>query len=140
MEEERRKRVPKEISSVSHPTRQAILKQLKKSGKTTLELERELKESRYNLYHHLEVLKKQGIIEEKKEGKIKVYKIRKGVSPIVLEVNKLPEEKKEKFRKLLNEMLKMWQEDEIKKIDSISEVMIIPTEKRERKKGKEIPL
>ncbi|MHA1222444.1 MAG: winged helix-turn-helix domain-containing protein [Candidatus Heimdallarchaeaceae archaeon] len=47
-----------------------MLKQLKKSGKTTLELEKELKESRYTLYHHLEVLKKQGIIEEKKENGI----------------------------------------------------------------------
>ena len=133
MKDERRKRVPKEISSVSHPTRQAILKELKKSGKTTLELERILKESRYNLYHHLEVLKKQGIIEEKKEGKVKVYRIRKGVSPIVLEIAKLQEEKKEKFMKLLNEMLKLWEEEEIKEIEKISEVMIIPTEKKGKK-------
>ncbi|MHA2358143.1 MAG: ArsR/SmtB family transcription factor [Candidatus Heimdallarchaeaceae archaeon] len=127
MKEERRKKVPKKISSVSHPTRQAILNELKNKQQTTLDLEQSLDESRYNLYHHLEVLEKQGIIEQKKEGKLKVYNLRKGVVPIVLEINKLPKEKYDDFKNLMNELLALWDEEEIKNAKEIDEVLIVPS-------------
>ena len=134
MNDEKRKRkgVPKNISSVSHPTRKAIVEELKEKNQTTLDLEQSLDESRYNLYHHLEVLESQGIIEKGKEGKLKVYKLRKGVSPIVLEVEALPKEKHETFKQLLNKILQLWKEKEIKNIDEIDEVLIVPTKKEHK--------
>jgi DNA-binding transcriptional ArsR family regulator len=127
MKEKPRKKVPKKISSVSHPTRQAILEELEKNEQTTLDLEESLNESRYNLYHHLEVLETQGIIEQKREGKVKVYNLRKGVAPIVLEISELSREKRDVFKDLLNEMLKLWEKEEVKDIKEIDEVLIVPT-------------
>lgn len=131
MKENQRKRkgVPKKISSVSHPTRKAIVDELKEKNQTTLDLEQSLNESRYNLYHHLEVLENQGIIEQEREGKVKVYKLRKGVSPIVLEVDSLPKEKHETFKQLLNKILSLWKEKEITNINEIDEVLIVPSKK-----------
>ena len=127
MKEERRKKVPKKISSVSHPTRQAILEELKGKEQTTLDLEQSLDESRYNLYHHLEVLETQGIIEQKREGKVKVYNLRKNVAPIVLEINKLSKDKQNEFKLLLNKILSLWKKDQIKNVNDIDEVLIIPS-------------
>ena len=127
MKEERRKKVPKKISSVSHPTRQAILEELKKNEQTTIDLEGSLNESRYNLYHHLEVLENQGIIEQKREGKVKVYNLRKNVVPIVLEIAELSKEKRNAFKDLLNKMLTLWDKDEVKNIEEIDEVLIVPS-------------
>jgi DNA-binding transcriptional ArsR family regulator len=127
MKEERRKKVPKKISSVSHPTRQAILEELKNKEQTTLDLEQSLDESRYNLYHHLEVLETQGIIEQKKEGKVKVYNLRKNVAPIILELNKLPKDKHSEFKTLLNKILSLWKKDQIKDVNDIDEVLIVPS-------------
>ena len=67
--------VPKNISSVAHPTRQAIINCLKAGPRTTVELEKELSESRYNLYHHLKTLKDQGFIKERIEGRMKVFEL-----------------------------------------------------------------
>jgi DNA-binding transcriptional ArsR family regulator len=132
MKDERRKRVPKKISSVSHPTRKAIVDELKEKNQTTLDLEQSLNESRYNLYHHLEVLENQGIIEQHRDGKVKVYKLRKGATPIVLEVEALPEDKQETFKQLLNKILILWKEKEIKNITDIDEVLIVPIKKEKR--------
>ena len=127
MKEERRKKVPKKISSVSHPTRQAILEELKGKEQTTLDLEQSLDESRYNLYHHLEVLETQGIIEQKREGKVKVYNLRKNVAPIVLEINKLSKDKQNEFKLLLNKILSLWKKDQIKNVNDIDELLIVPS-------------
>ncbi len=132
MKEERRKRVPKKISSVSHPTRKAIVDELKEKTQTTLDLEQSLNESRYNLYHHLEVLETQGIIEQQREGKVKVYRLRKGASPIVLEVETLPKDKHETFKQHLNKILLLWREKEINDITEIDEVLIVPKKKKEK--------
>ena len=129
MKEERRKKVPKKISSVSHPTRQAILEELKKKEQTTLDLEQSLEESRYNLYHHLEVLESQGIIEQKRDGKVKVYNLRKGVAPIVLEIYALSKDKYSEFRNLLNKILALWGKEPVKNVSEIDEVLIVPTTK-----------
>ncbi len=127
MKEERRKKVPKKISSVSHPTRQAILEELQNKDQTTLDLEQSLDENRYNLYHHLEVLETQGIIEQKKEGKVKVYNLRKNVAPIILELGKLPKDKHNEFKTLLNKILTLWKKDQIKNIEDVDEVLIVPS-------------
>ena len=134
MKEEKRKRkgVPKKISSVSHPTRKAIVDELKEKTQTTLDLEQSLNESRYNLYHHLEVLETQGIIEQQREGKLKVYKLRKGATPIVLEVEALPKDKHETFKHLLNKILLLWKEKEINNIIEIDEVLIVPKKRKEK--------
>ena len=129
MKEERRKKVPKKISSVSHPTRQAILEELKKKEQTTLDLEQSLEESRYNLYHHLEVLETQGIIEQKREGKLKVYNLRKGVAPIILEINQLSKDKHDEFKDLLNKILALWKKEAVKNVSEIDEVLIVPSVK-----------
>lgn len=129
MKEERRKKVPKKISSVSHPTRQAILEELKKNKQTTIDLEESLSESRYNLYHHLEVLENQGIIEQQREGKVKVYNLRKGVAPIVLEINELSKAQYSEFKILLNKMLELWKKEKVNDVSEIDEVMIVPATK-----------
>lgn len=67
--------VPKDISSVAHPTRQAIIRSLENGTKTTRELEEELNESRYNLYHHLKTLKDQNLIVENLKGRVKSFKL-----------------------------------------------------------------
>jgi DNA-binding transcriptional ArsR family regulator len=69
--------VPRNISSAAHPTRQAIIKCLEKGPRTTVELEKELRESRYNLYHHLKTLKDQGFIKEHIVGRMKVFELEK---------------------------------------------------------------
>ena len=129
MKEERRKKVPKKISSVSHPTRQAILEELKKKEQTTLDLEQSLEESRYNLYHHLEVLETQGIIEQKREGKLKVYNLRKGVAPKILEINQLSKDKHNEFKDLLNKILALWKKEAVRNVSEIDEVLIVPSVK-----------
>jgi len=119
------------MSQYSLHSPQACLKELKNKSQTTLDLEESLNESRYNLYHHLEVLEKQGIIQQEKEGKLKKYKLRKGVTPIILEIDRLKPENYEEFRFLLNKILKLWSEEEIKNIKDIDEVLIVPsTEKK----------
>jgi len=44
------------VSAATHPTRGLILRRLKEGPCSTLQLEDETGESRYNLYHHLAVL------------------------------------------------------------------------------------
>ena len=67
--------VPRNISSAAHPPRQAIIKCLEKGPRTTVELEKELRESRYNLYHHLKTLKDQCFIKEHIVGRMKVFEL-----------------------------------------------------------------
>jgi DNA-binding transcriptional ArsR family regulator len=51
------------IRAAAHPTRQLILKRLKEQDLSTIDLERQTGENRYNLYHHLGVLAEAGLIE-----------------------------------------------------------------------------
>ena len=84
--------VPRNISSAAHPTRQSIIKCLEKGPRTTVELEKELRESRYNLYHHLKTLKDQGFIKEHIEGRMKVFELetdRKQARELGLDVQSL---------------------------------------------------
>ena len=74
------------LSTASHPIRRKILKHLKNRSKSTLDLETETNEDRYNLYHHLGVLEKSGLIridKNKSEGKLKYYEMNYVENPTV---------------------------------------------------------
>lgn len=60
--------------AATHPVRSLILKSLKDSPKSTLELEAITGEPRYNLYHHLNFLEKAGLVAwDLKDNKTKIY-------------------------------------------------------------------
>ena len=64
------------VKAASHPVRNKILKVLKGGAMSTPDLEEALNESRYNLYHHLDVLVNSNLIIEKKHSsKAKHYKL-----------------------------------------------------------------
>jgi DNA-binding transcriptional ArsR family regulator len=66
------------LSTASHPLRRKILKHLKKDSQSTIDLEAKTSEDRYNLYHHLGVLEKSGLIridKKRSEGKLKYYEM-----------------------------------------------------------------
>ncbi len=104
----KRKRISPEISSIMHPTRQAIIDALEDHRRlTTIDLEKILQESRYNLYHHLNVLGQQGLIREKIEGKVKFYELAKETHVVSISTTELSEERKDLFIKKLNELLEL---------------------------------
>ena len=64
------------VKAASHPVRNKILKVLKGGAMSTPDLEGALNESRYNLYHHLDVLVNSNLITEKKHiSKAKHYEL-----------------------------------------------------------------
>ena len=64
------------VKAASHPVRNKILKVLKGGAMSTPGLEESLNESRYNLYHHLDVLVNSNLIIEKKHSsKAKHYEL-----------------------------------------------------------------
>ena len=79
------------VKVASHPVRRNILKLLKQHKcLSTLDLEDELGESRYNLYHHISMLEKSRLIKEDKvesAGKLRYYKINKVKKPKIATMN-----------------------------------------------------
>ena len=72
------------VKAATHPVRREILKSLKKGPQSTVELEGELNESRYNLYHHLDVLSSAGLVKEsssKGGGKTRHFALREPKRP-----------------------------------------------------------
>ena len=72
------------VKAATHPVRREILKSLKKGPQSTVDLEEELKESRYNLYHHLDVLSSAGLVKEslsKSGGKIRHFALKEPKRP-----------------------------------------------------------
>ena len=72
------------VKAATHPVRREILKSLKKGPQSTVDLEGELKESRYNLYHHLDVLSSAGLVKEsssKSGGKIRHFALKEPKRP-----------------------------------------------------------
>ncbi|HLC06398.1 MAG TPA: winged helix-turn-helix domain-containing protein [Anaerolineales bacterium] len=64
------------IRAAAHPTRQLILKGLRERELSTIDLERQTGENRYNLYHHLGVLVEAGLVEAQLEdGRAKKYRL-----------------------------------------------------------------
>lgn len=72
------------VKAATHPVRREILKSLKKGPQSTVDLEGELKESRYNLYHHLDVLSSAGLVKEsssKSGGKTRHFTLKEPKRP-----------------------------------------------------------
>ena len=72
------------VKAATHPVRRDILKSLKKGPQSTVDLQEELKESRYNLYHHLEVLSSAGLVKEsvsKSGGKVRQFSLKEPKRP-----------------------------------------------------------
>ena len=72
------------VKAATHPVRREILKSLKKGPQSTVDLEQELQESRYNLYHHLEVLSSAGLVKEnasKSGGKTRHFSLKEPKRP-----------------------------------------------------------
>ena len=68
--------------AATHPVRFSILKSLKDSPKSTVELEKSTGEARYNLYHHLNFLEDADLIEwNLKDSKSKVFSLKKPKRP-----------------------------------------------------------
>ena len=66
------------LSAATHPVRKQILKLVKDKSMSTADFEKQLNESRYNLYHHLNLLEETGLLKvdnEKSEGRLKYYKM-----------------------------------------------------------------
>lgn len=77
------------LKSLAHPARVNILKQLAPGERCVCELIQELELEQSNLSQHLSILKKQGVIESRKEGTKVFYKI---MYPGVLQIVNLVEE------------------------------------------------
>ena len=72
------------VKAASHPVRREILKTLKEGPLSSVDLEDKLGESRYNLYHHLDVLTQSDLVTElDTSGKTKQYKINAPSKPEV---------------------------------------------------------
>ena len=72
------------VKAATHPVRREILKSLKKGPQSTVDLEGELKESRYNHYHHLDVLSSAGLVKEsssKSGGKTRHFALKEPKRP-----------------------------------------------------------
>ena len=64
------------------PLRDQILRLLKEHDRSTVELEALTGENRYNLYHHLDVLLKNGLVQElDSQGRARVFAITKPKKP-----------------------------------------------------------
>ena len=100
------------LSAATHPIRKNILKLLKKKSLSTIDIENNTKENRYNLYHHLNVLEKSGLIKvdnKKTEGKLKFYQMNYPKKPIMAAFNFDRSEIKEK-NNLCNKLYKIIEE------------------------------
>jgi len=92
--------------AATHPVRAQILKALKASDKSTVELESMTGEARYNLYHHLNALEQADFVGWKmRDNKTKLFHIKNPEKPeatvIVLDKNDIKSNKKS-FKALLN--------------------------------------
>ena len=72
------------LKAASHPVRREILKTLKEGPLSSVDLEGKLGESRYNLYHHLDVLSEANLIKgsaSKDDSKAKQYQLKEPKRP-----------------------------------------------------------
>ena len=97
--------------AATHPVRSSILKSLKDSAKSTVELEEITGEARYNLYHHLNLLEDVDLVKWKlKDNKTKIYSLKKPKRPqaavLIFDEDDI-KEKSEEFKSLINVLSKM---------------------------------
>ena len=113
--------------AAAHPVRAQILKALKESDKSTVELESITGEARYNLYHHLNALEQRNFISwEMKDNKTKLYCIKNRENPeeavIILDENDI-RDNREKFKLLINTLSEI-QGEEITSYEKITNAEI----------------
>jgi DUF438 domain-containing protein len=97
--------------AATHPVRSSILKSLKNSAKSTVELEEITGEARYNLYHHLNLLEDVDLVEWKlKDNKTKMYSLKKPSRPqaavLIFDEDDI-KEKLAEFQNFINALIKM---------------------------------
>ena len=82
---------PKQIA-LAHPTRAAMYKILcTKEEMATVELEKEIKVTRYHLYHHLKQLKEAGLVENHRDqGRAKFWKVTEKIDTPLISSNNTP--------------------------------------------------
>ena len=113
------------VKAAKHPTRAKILKLLEESEKSTVDLESQTNETRYNLYHHLNTLEDSGLIAWKmRDNKTKVYSLPQHpkLAIVVLEHDVL-QSKPYEFNSLL-EIVSMLEGRDIQHRDKIDRVEI----------------
>jgi DNA-binding transcriptional ArsR family regulator len=129
-----------EIKAATHPVRAQILKALKASDKSTIELESITGEARYNLYHHLNALEQAGFVGWKmRDNKTKLYQLKNPKNPeatvLVFDKDDIKSNQK-RFKALLNVLSEIGGED-IQDIDKITDAEICFYYSRPgKKKGK----
>ncbi|MCM8766779.1 MAG: metalloregulator ArsR/SmtB family transcription factor [Candidatus Omnitrophica bacterium] len=64
------------LKAISHPIRLAIIDLLKNSEKSVAEIVNIIGSSQSNISKHLSILKKVGIVDDKKEGLNRIYYLR----------------------------------------------------------------
>lgn len=96
------------IKAASHPVRRRILELLRQGPKSTIILETETGRSRYDIYHHLEVLRAAGLIKEELiGGKLKEFSLLEPKRPqaaVSLMNETLIREKRAAFDRLLDSL------------------------------------
>ena len=118
------------VKAASHPVRREILKCLKKKPLTSVELEEETGESRYNLYHHLSVLSDACLISESQKkdgsGKAKTFELLEPARPQVgvLLFDEGDLDGNEPAREKLLDAMELLEEDKIPYRDKISAIEI----------------
>lgn len=73
------------FKALSDPTRRQILQNLKEKPKTPTELLEEIKITQPTLSHHLDILKRSGLIEGEREGQFIRYSLNMSVFDMALE-------------------------------------------------------
>ena len=101
--ESRRSYMSDVVKAAAHPTRQAILRALGRGPRTTVELEQELGENRYHLYHHLSVLEDAGLLQSRLVGKSKEYTLLAPKRPeaVYFELDASDPEERQKLKELM---------------------------------------
>lgn len=105
------------LAALSHPLRVSMYELIQKGAKTTIELEQILNENRVNLYHHLNVLEKAGLIESYfGQDRLKKFKM-----------------KEEKVSQKTKLELNISDENVSANMTETNSVVVIPTAKNQKK-------
>lgn len=115
------------VKAASHPTRALILKALRDEDRSTVELEQLTGESRYNLYHHLDVLQHVGLVGFRLgESRVKAFYLKKPKRPdtAYLQLEREDQEDVEKLDRIVSVLSEMFA-DEIPNLNKITRIRII---------------
>jgi len=79
------KQIVELFKALSDPSRQQIIRSLKDRAKTPSELLQEIKITQPTLSHHLDILKRAGLVDNEREGQFIRYSINMTVLDMALE-------------------------------------------------------